>query len=364
MFNFLLNLKFNKKIKATNYLFLLRSIFFLFNYIMSEINYISQHLLNKVEDINLKLSDKSKSILTKKTNDIMTHLRKFDSLNFKKYSELKIGVDYILDTDKDVDITQNSPKTFENTPEILKLLNKMIKTTLKLKKTDGFKQDFNMTIDIYHSHKDDDVILKDNINKLMTRLWNLFKLFIDKNTDSTTCVFKFYLYTNPKTANMNYSGKGYLESLHDRRCFNSTNGLTQNFIPGEINLSISRLEESIGLLTHEFMHLIKLNNATDLGFTTEKYDGAKFWKGEFSLEENSPMNINEIYTNSFATIYHSYLIDKEMDIRNLENIIRNELIYSIINAIRLSKLTNISIKTIYNRKDFKNKMLHSIEFGD
>jgi hypothetical protein len=168
-----------------------------------------------------------------------------------------------------------------------------------------------------------------------------------------------YLYSKPKTVNSNYFGKNYLDDVFDEKCFNSYNGLTS-----EPNSDISRLEESISLLTHEFLHVVNLNNAEGLGFSTEMDGGEKFWKGKFKIEAGA-MDITEIFINSFTTIYHSYLISKEiknkLDDFKFENIIRNEIIYSIVLSIRLSKITNISIKDIYNRNSL---ISNDIDFGE
>ena len=338
---------------------------------MSEINYISRHLLSKIKDIDLKLSTKSKEIISRKTSEITKHLTRFEDLKFKKYNELKLGYDYLLE-ENDIDIKLGkSISTFENTTEILSKLNKKTVIQLLLKKSDGFEDNYKIKIEIYYDKTNEKKCLLININKLMTRLWNLFKLFI-KNNDSKIYSFKMYLYSKPKTANINLYGKQYLEELNSIRCFNSQNGVTDKPGFGTISV-ISRLEESISLLTHEFLHVVSLNNAPNLAFNLDK-DGSKiFWKDKFRMVDNidkidepSQMEINEIFTNSFTTIYHAYLISKEIDSKSdefkLENIIKYEIMYSIILSIRLSKISDISIKDIYNRDNLINN--NNIEFGE
>ena len=106
---------------------------------MSEINYISRHLLSKIKDIDLKLSTKSKEIISRKTSEITKHLTRFEDLKFKKYNELKLGYDYLLE-ENDIDIKLGkSISTFENTTEILSKLNKKTVIQLLLKKSDGFE---------------------------------------------------------------------------------------------------------------------------------------------------------------------------------------------------------------------------------
>jgi hypothetical protein len=333
---------------------------------MDEINYISRHLLSKIKDIDLRLSSKAKEIISRKTNEIIKHLTIYDYLKFKKYNDLKIVTDYTLDTNEDVNLLIDKPNSFEYTDEILKKINKKKNFTLKLKKNDGFDLDYNINIEIYHNNQDNEEILYKNINKLLTRLWNLFKLFIKKYENSITYTFKIYLYTKPKTANNNNTGNTHFKKLNDERCFNSYNGVTtpDMTVLGSTNFSnISRLEESVSLLTHEFLHVVNLNNASVLGFNTENDGGKVFWHDTFEIN-NNPMESNEIFVNSFTTIYHAYLLSKEIDTDSndfkLENIVRNEIIYSMVLSIRLSKITKISIKDIYNR----NNLIPNINFGE
>lgn len=326
---------------------------------MNEINYISRHLLSKIKDIDLRLSEKSKEIISNKTSEITKHLTKFDNLIFKKYNELTLNTDYFITDDKNIKL--GNITEFNHTPDILKKLNKQMNIDLLLTKKDGFK-DNTIKIEIYYDNEYTKY-LNNNINKLITRLWNLFTLF-KENNNCIFYTFKMYLYSKPKTANINHYGKQYLEDLHENRCFNSQNGVTTLPYYEEDKISvISRLEESISLLTHEFLHTVSLNNTPNFGFNLDKDGSKQFWKDKFKID-GTQMEINEIFTNSFTVIYHAYLISKEINrISNdfiLENIIKYEIIYSIIISIRLSKISNISIKDIYNRN---NLMYNDIEFG-
>ena len=317
---------------------------------MSEINYISQHLLAKVKDIYFKLSEKSKNFISKKTDYIFDLLQKnyeTKNITFKKYFELKEKVDYTISKssvipDKLLDINIDE--------EIFKKIN--TKNIIKL--------NFNgkiIKVTIYNNDKDNDTIFKENINRLLTRMWNLYLLFSEKREEAVALdsSFTFYLYNGPKVANINKSGKNYVKKLSEFNCFNSINGITNPFNIKEVmnpSVTISRYEESIGLLTHEFLHLVYLsnidNNETDL------FESFLFFKDY--TESTTPLDINEIFINSFATIIHSYLISKELKMPPLlKDIIRNELIYSFINSIRLSKITNIDLNEIYNMEDIREK---------
>jgi hypothetical protein len=305
---------------------------------MTTLNYISQKLLNRVTDINSRLSEPINRILITKTEEIIKHLVQYDSLSFKKYGELNER-NYRIISSIPIVLTEDMLNgVFDITPTILAKLN-IIKT---------INLTFNSTIiniNIYHNSSDDETILNSNINKLITRLWNLLVLFENKKSSSKRTTYKWYLYDNVKRGNKNMTGSDYFENLNISRCFNSVNGLTD-----DRNSSISRVEESIGLLTHEFLHVINLNNDINPMFIENfhKNNQKLNWKKEKKIERNGGLSTLEMYTNAFAAIFNSYLISKEIDL-NLEEVIKNEIIYSIINAIRMCKIQNTNLEKIYNR---------------
>ena len=314
---------------------------------MSKVNYIQQKLLIRVNDIKSKLLPTTKSFIQKQTNEIITHLIKYDDLTFKKYDELKEGTEYKFQPDKKVKISPTL--IFTNNPAILAKLNILKKVKLVFPSVSGFP--INININIYHDESDEKPILNSNINKLITRLWNLFVLFENKSSANKLYTFNWYLYSNVKRGNKKKIGgdtKIYLSHLRKCICFNTQNGLTDMYYyQDDASSSISRLEESMGLLTHEFMHVTQLNNASDL-FN---------WDNNFCIKNTktgdegiSPLETLEIYTNAFTIIFHSYLYHKETSIQSdLSTIINNEIIYSIINVIRLSNIEGIDLNMIYNR---------------
>jgi hypothetical protein len=101
-------------------------------------------------------------------------------------------------------------------------------------------EDTNINIEFYHNSTDDPNILNININKLITRLWNLLVLFKNKNVTSKKTKFIFYLYNNVKRANKkDNTVSDYFERLNTSVCFNCVNGLTEPKYS-----IISRFEES------------------------------------------------------------------------------------------------------------------------
>ena len=66
---------------------------------MTELNYVSKMLLEHIEDIKSKISADRNTQLDLKTNDIIKHLTQYDTVSFKKYGDLKIGIDYNITND-------------------------------------------------------------------------------------------------------------------------------------------------------------------------------------------------------------------------------------------------------------------------
>jgi len=273
-------------------------------------------------------------------------LNKYNSVEslLKKYNELKS--EYTLE--KDQPIILQDPQTFHNNPNIL--LNKHRLYHLHF-------MNKIVSINIYYDEDYDKSILDSNINKLITRLWNLLTIFEHKNnsgTDPRIYTYNWYLYNNVKRANKNKIAEikcgnlfinddhtNYLNELYDNRCFNAQNGVTYH---DDVNtLNISRLEESMGLLTHEFMHVIHLND----------YDDPFLSKKNFNIE--SKIEINEIFINFLASIFNVYLLSIETDKKSeLKEMLVNEIIYSIINFIRLSKITGYDLEIIYDKNIYRD----------
>jgi hypothetical protein len=312
---------------------------------MSDFNYITDKLLKKVDIINSRLSPDTHSFLNIIVDKIISKLNSYDrkSAFLKKYGDLKLDREYKISKENNIKLEQDKRLGFDYNDDILSKLNKKCVYILFFK---GKKLDIN----VYYNKDYDQHILDKNINKLMTRLWNLITIFERKKNTINTQFYNFeynwYLYNNVKRANKNKDIKcgdliisaQYLKELNTNRCFNSQNGLTINLME-KIYSNISRLEESIGLLTHEFMHVIQLNAA-----------GLK-------LIPNIDLVIQteEIFINTFASIINVFLLWVETGKKhNLELMMKNEIIYSIINFIRLSKITGYDLDIIYD----KNRYTH------
>lgn len=297
-----------------------------------EFNYVSDILLSNVTYVLSKINKDNIDLLDKQTNIIKKYLLQYNILKYKKYNELVLGIDYIILESNDMTLTKI--EYFDNSPEILALLNHYIKIKLIISSTIEFD------INIYHNKNDNISIFNMNINKIMTRLWNLYQIFGNKkykmngkNFGMKNYQFNFYLYNNVRKANKNKQGAEYLKELHNTcmRCFNASSGLTDPYNTPPL-IVVSRLEETLGLLTHEVLHSVNLITPY-----LQKIN-----------DINIKLRFDEMYVNAFATIFHSYLISKEMTL-DLYLILKNELLYCIINANRLALITGYNLDSIYNK---------------
>lgn len=262
----------------------------------------------------------------------------YDKINFiNGYNILRNTKEYILSMEEN-HIFLVEPN-FTASEEIKKIINKRIKCKLQFKNKDITK---DIDLVFYYNHKENQDILLKNINKIITRLWNLLLIFSEKKTNRHTTngnyenpkdyKYHFFLYNNVRKANKNKSGSEYLDSLYSTpmRCANIISGYTQHILNIVV---VSRLEESIGLLTHEFIHSMELINGPN-------------YIDIDNVKNKTTINENEIITNAFATIFHSYLTSKELGL-NLKKVILNELIHSINHSIRLNKIMDVTMEQIY-----------------
>jgi len=301
-------------------------------------NYISTILLDNITDVYLKLLPPNKKLLDEKTYDIIEHLSQYDSIKFKKYNNMLADRDYKIV--ESYDVILKDAIGFDNTIEILNILNHLQIFILHV-------GDKDICIKIYHNKNDDITILNENINKIMTRLWNLFQIFGNKKYQISgheksmiNYEFIFYLYNNPRRANKNKKGDDYLKKLSktNMKCFNTSSGMTDQIgreTDGISCVVVSKLEETLGLLTHEALHSSNLILAFNKNI--------KYFKP-------SSYRFDEMYVNAFATIFHSFLISKEYELP-LVDILKNELLYCINQSCKLSLITGYDLNSIYNRKE-------------
>jgi hypothetical protein len=285
-------------------------------------SYITEKLklsINKIK--NNKFDD----LVELKTKDIMKY---FDILfvnkKFKKYGELKENKDYFI-TKKQENKFTSPPNGFASSSEILKILNSKITCNFLF-------EDKKIKIIFYHNDKDDNSTLNDNINKIVTRIYNLLVLYKNKkykvNSEIISLLdfkFVFYLYSNPRRSDINKSGKEYLEEIAEnpKKCFNVYSGQTMT---DNKTIYTSRLEECVGLLTHEVLH--------GAGLIYMPYESESSCDKKF--------NIFEMFTNAFASTIHAYLYSYETDTNIKENL-KLELYHAILHSARLSINTNITI---------------------
>jgi len=299
-------------------------------------NYITKKLKNEIKNIKKNMSNKYLNFFNQKVDDIIK-IFNYDDLSYKKYNQLKLGVEYVEISTNNIILTQNNTSGFEFTEKILKKMNseKIFKLYLM--------NNIVINLHFYYHNSSNIEILYENINKIITRLWNLYvihinKTFIFNNTQVSPklMTYKFYLYSNIRRANQNFSGSKYLKNLNntDDKCFNTSSGQII-FNKNDNIIVVSKLEETLGLLTHEFLHccgLILLNMSKIPNI-------------------NMKFSFLEMYVNAFASIYHSYLLSKELNnIKyTFKKILRTEVFHSIVQLVKLFKISGFSLEQIYNR---------------
>jgi hypothetical protein len=298
-------------------------------------NYITDKLKSSIDKIKIE-NKKFDNFIETKTNDIMKYFDTlFENKKFKIYEELKESHDYIL-LNKQPNKFTEEPLGFASSPEILKILNEKMEFELLF-------ENKKIKVSFFHDSKDNIVVLNKNINKIMTRLYNLLLLYKNKKYNSNNknlslidFNFVFYLYSNPRRSNGDKSGKKYLEDIAEnpKKCFNVYSGQT---IPENNTIYTSRLEECIGLLTHEALH--------GAGLIYMPYHN--------SSSCNKGFNIFEMFTNAFASIIHAYLFSFETNTNIKENLMC-ELYHAILHSARISMNTNITIFDVIESKNNAN----------
>ena len=191
-------------------------------------------------------------------------------------------------------------------------------------------------ITIYFSDKDN---IEENVKKIMIRLYNLFLLYGNKHNnyefDLSKYKYIFYLYSNPRRANQSatkgLSTKEYLDGLHNSslKCFNTSSGVTSfNYM----EITASRIEDLLGLLTHEVLHgcgLININKSIPI--------------------YNLSVNFTEAMVNMFAAIVNCYLISFEYNAMDqLHYFLLIELIHSINHGVKYAKLEDLNLSIVLN----------------
>lgn len=301
------------------------------NKVKSKFNYISKKLIHSSINTYKKLDINNKKELNTIVQNIIKNLTKYKYFDNIFCSYKNNNVKYILIKTNKVNI--NNIYGIDTSDEIKKKMN--------LESLYHFTFDFgkgckNIPITIYTSDKDNNTI---NINKIMTRLYNLFTLYKNKNTsnyDLSLYNYIFYIYNNPRRANKDIfsqklSSKDYLQKINQSslKCFNTSSGITSF---NKMYIIVSRTEDILGLLTHEILHgcgFINIDKSTTI--------------------HNISINFTEMIVNMFAAIVNTYLLCIELNKPKLLScFLLIELIHSINHSIKYSILQKQSILTILN----------------
>ena len=150
-----------------------------------------------------------------------------------------------------------------------------------------------------------------------------------------------YLYNNPRRVKLTGDNKVLLDMYHsEEACFNIPGGMTS--LPEDADgfwTINSKLEDIIGLFTHEILHAVKFGPSgkpkkvlPKVMINDDKWQNWGRWLGEYVI-------------NAHASIIHSYLIHFEMNI-SLNDSLKYELIYQFIQTLRLGKINGITLKNI------------------
>jgi len=322
-------------------------------------NYISNKLLEQEQYVESKLSEDDKRIVNENVDFIVREFNeKYNTIDFLKYGDLneKKEGDTIDDTISHYKLIAGYPQDvetidkqtllfFDHSPEILSNFKKLYVYDLVcvISPETKITKKVSVYVDVINE------TYSNNLNKIMTRILNLVKIFYNKSSNEYNLPdpmdfgmeefprpisdneqsFKLFLYNNPRKANSKKNGVEYLNKLNktSMRCFNTSSGTSEN------NISLStRTEEIIGLLTHEFLHVISLIPSV----------GQFLPQIQINIIDSSPntsINTTEIFINTFATIFHAYLSSKELN-KNFTELLKNEIIHSLAQSIRLLKISN------------------------
>ena len=292
------------------------------------LNYISQKLINSTQNVLDNLEPKYKDQLnTIITNIMSTMSNYFDKIKFNP------EIEYTIDSDSSCKVSYMG--VINNSPFIKKQLN--------WKKV--FKLSFNsykINVTIYHDEKCNQNTLKENIQKIMRRLYNLFSLYQNKNSDKLFNILNyeyiFYLYYNPRRVNQTMSGPEYLSSINESqyKCFNTASGVTE---PRNKIIRISRIEDCLGLLTHELLHGCSLIYIDEPNLYIH---GIK-------------VNFHEAFVNMFAAIINVYLTCFELKIDKIKEYLLIELIHSINHTVKYCIIQGIETKQLFVNNSHEGK---------
>lgn len=289
---------------------------------LDDLNYISKKLVKSAQDVWSELDKKCKVLLTTIIRDIMGILKEYKYFDRKFITEETINlIKYNMISSSSCVVEEMG--VIDNSSYIRKQLN-------TLKEYEIVYRTKKIRVKIYCNED----TCEENIKKIIVRLYNMFILYenkCDKTFNLLDFEYIFYLYNNPRRVSRHKSGREYIEEINrsKKKCFNTASGVTEH--ETQI-LRTSRIEDCLGLLTHEMLH------GTSLIFITNS-----------KLIHGINVNFTEAYVNMFAAIVNVYLTCIETNnIKAIECYLLVELIHSINHAIKYSILQGYSIKDILN----------------
>jgi len=295
---------------------------------LSNLNHISKNLVKTAYTVynSLEMEDKNKlnkivdNIIKIVDSDIdITKLKKDMLINDNINININISVPfYILISSTLVDMMKEIIPSIDVSPKIRSKMNCLDIYCLSYK-------NYKVKIKIYRMQ---DIDMMENIRLIMIRLYNLFLLYHDDMNKMDEYIYTFYLYNNVRRANINKNGKEYLKKLHNSsmRTFNTSSGMTNTKLK---ILIVSRIEDCLGLLTHEVLH------------ASNKYN----FDSDITIH-GIEINITEAFVNMLASVINAYLTCYENRDTCIKQYIMVELIHSIIHCIKLSKISGYSLSVL------------------
>ena len=291
---------------------------------LSNLNHISKNLAQTAYTVYNSLEMEDKNKLNKIVDNIIKIVDSdIDITKLKKEMLINDNINiifpfYILISSILLDMMNEFIPSIDVSPKIRSKMNCLDIYSLSYK-------NYKVKIKIYRMHNID---MMENIRIIMIRLYNLLLLYQDDINKMEEYTYTFYLYNNVRRANINKNGKEYLKKLHNSsmRTFNTSSGMTNTKLK---ILIVSRIEDCVGLLTHEVLH------------ASNKYN----FDSDINIH-GIEINITEAYVNMLAAVINAYLTCYENRDTCIKQYIMVELIHSIIHCIKLSKISGYSLSVL------------------
>lgn len=220
------------------------------------------------------------------------------------------------------------------------------KEYIKLKKhiIIKFNCKLNIILNIYVYNKLNNKIL----NNIIQRIYNMIELFY-KGENNKQLIIYMILYNCPRLIPLTYknSPNEMNEIIYENNLYNCVNGWFRNLNKNEMEILITRLKTSEGLLIHELCHLCNL----DFG----GYNSFNEWNNyKIKYNINDESEFTEGINNAISSIIHAIFSSIEDNNKNVKLYLDCELYYSkdlIGNLLHYFKCKNINeLKKVYCQK--------------